>query len=66
MNQLIKSNDEFIIEKTVYFIKKYETINIIVKNFNKSINIQLMNVVLIFEFFTNLMCLSKFLTKEIH
>ncbi len=54
------------IKETVYFIKKYETINIIVKDSNESVNIQLVNIALIFEFFTNLMCLNKFLAKEIH
>jgi hypothetical protein len=53
-------------EKVVYFIEKYETMNIIVRDFNESINIELMNVALIFEFFTNLVCLRKFLSKKIH
>ncbi len=66
MNRLIESNDELMTEKTVYSIEKYETMNIIVKNSKKSVNIQLVNVALIFEFFTNLMCLRKFLAKEIH
>jgi hypothetical protein len=54
------------IEKTVYFIKRYETMNVIVKDLNELINIQLANVALISQFFTNLMCLRKFLAKEIH
>ncbi len=66
MIRLIKSNDKFMIEKIVYSIEKYKTMNIIVKNSNESVNIQLVNVALIFEFFTNLMCLRKFLAKEIH
>ncbi len=66
MNRFIESNDELMTEKTVYFIERYETMNIIVKNSNESVNIQLMNVALIFEFFTNLMCLRKILAKKIH
>jgi tRNA G10 N-methylase Trm11 len=66
MNRLIESNDELMTEKTVYSIERYETMNIIVKNSNESVNIQLVNVALISEFFTNLMCLRKFLAKEIH
>ncbi len=66
MNRLIESNDELMIEKTIYFIEKYETMNILVKSLNESVNIQLVNVALIFEFFINLMCLRKFLAKEIH
>ncbi len=64
MNQLIESSDEFMTEKVVYFIEKYETMNIIVKNSNKSVNIQLVNVALISEFFTNLMYLKKFFNKR--
>jgi hypothetical protein len=52
--------------KVVYLIDTYETMNIIAKDSNESINIQLMNVALISEFFTNLVCLSKFLAKEVH
>jgi hypothetical protein len=66
MNRLIESNDELMTKKTIYSIEKYETMNIIVKNSNESINIQLMKVALISEFFTNLMCLRKFIAKEIH
>ncbi len=65
MNRMMKSFDELMIDKIVYFIEIYETINIIIKNSNKSINIQLVNVTLISEFLTNLMFLSKFLAKEI-
>jgi hypothetical protein len=65
MNRLIESNDEFMIEKTIFFIEKYETMNIIIKNLNKSVNIQLINVALISEFI-NLICLRKFLAKKIH
>jgi hypothetical protein len=54
------------IEKTIYFIEKYETMNIIVKSSNELVNIQLVNVALISEFFINLMCLKKFLAKKIH
>jgi hypothetical protein len=66
MNRLIESNDEFMTEKVVYLIKKYESMNIIARNSNESINIQLINVALISEFFTYLMCLRKCLSKEIH
>ncbi len=63
---MIKSFNKLMINKIVYFIEIYETVNIIVKNLNKLVNIQLINVALISEFFTNLMCLRKFLAKKIY
>jgi hypothetical protein len=66
MNRLIESNDEVMTEKVVYLIERYETMSIIVEDSNESVNIQLVNIALISEFFTNLVCLRKFLSKEIH
>ncbi len=63
---MIDSNDQIIIEKIVYDIENYETMNIVVKEFDDSINIQLLNVALMFEFFINLICLIKMMKKEIH
>jgi hypothetical protein len=40
--------------------------NIVVKKFDDSINIQLLNVALMFEFFISLICLIKMMKKEIH
>jgi hypothetical protein len=40
--------------------------NIVVRKFDDSINIQLLNVALMFEFFVNLICLIKMMKKEIH
>jgi hypothetical protein len=40
--------------------------NIVVKELDDSINIQLLNVALMFEFFINLICLIKMMKKEIH
>jgi excinuclease UvrABC ATPase subunit len=40
--------------------------NIVVKRFDDSINIQLLNVALMLEFFINLICLIKVMKKEIH
>ncbi len=54
------------IDKIVYDIKNYKTMNIIVKKSNKSINIRLLNVALMLEFFINLICLIKIMKKEIH
>ncbi len=66
LNRMIDSNDQLIIEKIIYDINSYETMNIVVREFDDSINIQLLNVALVFEFFINLICLIKMMKKEIH
>jgi hypothetical protein len=66
LNQMIDSNDQLVIEKIVYDIESYETMNIVVKELDDSINIQLLNVALMSEFFINLICLIKMMKKEIH
>jgi hypothetical protein len=66
LNQIIDSNDQLIIDKIVYDIENYETMNIVVKKLDDSINIQLLNVALMFELFINLICLIKMMKKEIH
>jgi hypothetical protein len=65
-NRVIDSENQLIIDKIVYDIEKYETMNIVVREFEDSINIQLLNVALVFEFFINLICLIKMMKKEIH
>jgi hypothetical protein len=54
------------IDKIVHDIESYETMNIIVKESNESINIRLLNVALVLEFFINLICLIKIMKKKIH
>jgi hypothetical protein len=66
LNRIIDSNDQLIVDKIVYDIENYETMNIVIKNFDDSINIQLLNVALMFEFFINLICLIKIMKREIH
>jgi hypothetical protein len=66
LNQMIDSNDHLVIEKIVYDIESYETMNIAAKEFDDSINIQLLNVALMFEFFISLICLIKMMKKEVH
>jgi hypothetical protein len=66
LNRVIDSNDQLIVDKIVYDIENYETMNIVVKEFDDSINIQLLNVALMFEFFISLICLTKMMKKEIH
>jgi hypothetical protein len=66
LNRMIDSNDQLAIDKIVYDIENYETMRIVVKKFDDSINIQLLNVALMFEFFISLICLIKMMKKEIH
>jgi hypothetical protein len=54
------------IDKIVHDIENYETMNIIVKRSNESINIRLLNVALMLEFFINLISLIKIMKKVIH
>ncbi len=60
------SDDQLAVEKIVYNIESYETMNIVVKKLDDSINIQLLNVALTLEFFISLICLIKMMKKEIH
>jgi hypothetical protein len=66
LNRIIDFENQLIIDKIVYDIENYETMNIVVKELDDSINIQLLNVALISEFFINLICLIKIIKKEIH
>jgi hypothetical protein len=66
LNRIIDSNDQLIIDKIVYDIENYETMNIVVREFDDSINIQLLNVALMFEFFISLICLIKMMKKDVH
>ncbi len=66
LNRKIDSNNQLIVDKIVYNIKDYETMNIIVKRFDDLINIQLLNVAWMLEFFISLISLIKMMKKEIH
>jgi hypothetical protein len=66
LNRVIDSNDQLIVDKIVYDIENYETMNIIVRELDDSINIQLLNVALMLEFFISLICLIKMMKKEMH
>jgi hypothetical protein len=66
LNRVIDSENQLIVDKIVYEIENYETMNIVVKKLDNSINIQLLNVALMSEFFINLICLIKIMKKKIH
>jgi hypothetical protein len=66
LNRVADSANQLVIDKIVYEIENYETMNIVVREFDDSINIQLLNVALMLEFFISLICLIKMMKKEIH
>ncbi len=66
LDKSANSSDRLRAEKTIYFIKKYETINILVKDSDDLMKIKLIDVVLASDFLINLICLKKFVQKEIH
>jgi hypothetical protein len=66
LNRMTDSENQLVVDKIVYDIESYETMNIVVREFDDSINIQLLNVALVLEFFINLICLIKMMKKEIH
>jgi flagellar motility protein MotE (MotC chaperone) len=66
LNRVVESENQLIVDKIVYDIENYETMNIVVKELDDSINIQLLNVALMLEFFISLICLIKMMKKEIH
>jgi hypothetical protein len=64
LNRVIDSNDQLIVEKIVYDIEDYETMNIVVKKLVDSINIQLLNVALMSEFSSIWSIWSRWWKKE--
>ena len=54
-----------IVEKTIHQIKTFEIVNIITKSFRKLISIKLLNVILIIDYFINIICLNRFEDKNI-
>jgi hypothetical protein len=66
LNRMIDLENQLIVDKIVYDIENYETMNIVVREFDDSINIQLLNVALMSEFFISLICLIKMMKKKIH
>ncbi len=66
LNRITDSANQLVVDKIVYEIENYETMNIVVSELDDSINIQLLNVALMSEFFISLICLIKMMKKEIH
>jgi hypothetical protein len=66
LDRFVNFDDQLRIEKIVYFIKRYDTVYIVVKKSHDSINIRLLDVVLASNFLINLVCLSKFTAKNVH
>jgi hypothetical protein len=66
IKRLINLEDWLRVDKTIYSIERYKIVHIVVKKSHDSINIQLLNVVLASSFLINLICLSKFIVKNVH
>jgi hypothetical protein len=66
LNRVVDFENQLVIDKIVHDIENYETMNINVRRSNKSINIRLLNVALVLEFFISLICLIKIMKKKVH
>ncbi len=66
LDKSANSNDRLRAEKRIYFIKRYETIKILVKDSDDLMKIKLIDVVFASNFFTNLVCFKKFVLKKIY
>jgi hypothetical protein len=66
LDRLVNFDDQLRVEKIVYFIEKYDTVYIVIKKSHDSINIWLLDVVFASNFLINLICLSRFTTKNVH
>jgi hypothetical protein len=60
------SDDQLAVDKIVYDIENYGTMRIVVRGFDDSVNIQLLNVALVPGFFISLICLIKMMEKGVH
>ncbi len=54
------------IDKIIYAMKSYDTVNIVTQELNEAMSIKLLNVILAFNFLTNLVCISKFINKRVY
>ncbi len=66
LTRVASLDDMIMIDKIIYAIESYETMNILIKELNESMSIKLLNVTLAPDFLTNLVCLSKFTDKKVH
>ena len=65
LKKTISEKNIIIVEKTIHQIKTFEIVDIITKNFRKLISIKLLNVILIIDYFINIICLNRFENKNI-
>ncbi len=62
----IDSNDRVCTDKIIYAIEGYDIVDVLIDELNKSVLIKLLNVTLASNFWMKLMCLSKFIAKEVY
>ena len=65
LKRTISEKNIIIVEKTIHQIKTFKIVDIITKNFRKLISIKLLNVILIIDYFINIVCLNRFEDKGI-
>ena len=65
LKKTVSEKNIIIVEKTIHQIKTFEIVDIITKNFRKLISIKLLNVILIIDYFINIICLNRFENKNI-
>jgi hypothetical protein len=64
--RVIDFDDIIMIDKIIYAMKSYDTVNIVTQELNEAMSIKLLNVILAFNFLTNLVCISKFINKRVY
>jgi hypothetical protein len=62
----VNFDDQLRIEKIVCFIERYDTIHIVVKKSHNLINIWLLDVAFVSNFFINFVCFNKFTIKNVN
>jgi hypothetical protein len=61
---VIDSDDMIMIDKIIYAIEEHETMNIVIQELIESVSSKLLNVVLAFEFLTNLVCVTSLYARN--
>lgn len=64
MKKLIEKQNIIIFEKTIHKIEVFEIAKIITQTSKKSIAIKFLNVILIIDYFINLICFDRFEKKQ--
>lgn len=66
LSRMAEPDDILMAGKSIYPVEEYEIVDIVAKGPDGPVNIRLLEVALIPGFFTNLVCLNKFMAKGVH